>query len=100
MNGYFEEINGNKYWMLVSTSEGKEKIKKHEELRSKMTDLVRSITKNTDDYDEKYMKIKFISDKELPLIKMVEIPSMVIVARVVFHGNNKYYPQFFRWMSK
>ena len=82
--------------MLVSTNEGKEKIKKQEELRSKMTDLVRSIAKNTDDYDEKYMKIKFISDKELPLIKMIEIPSMVIVARVVFHGNNKYYPQFFR----
>ena len=26
---------------------------------------------------------------------MIEIPSMVIVIRVVFHENNKYYPQGF-----
>ena len=24
---------------------------------------------------------------------MIEIPSMIIVARAVFHENNKYYPQ-------
>ena len=27
LNGYFEEINGNKYLMLVTTNESKEKIK-------------------------------------------------------------------------
>ena len=31
MNGYFEEINGNKYLKLVSTNESKEKIKKNME---------------------------------------------------------------------
>ena len=51
MNGYFEEINGKKYLTLVSTNESKEKIKKYEELYSKIKDLVRSITKNLDDYD-------------------------------------------------
>ena len=35
VNGYFEEINVNKYLTLVSTNEGKKKIKKYEELRSK-----------------------------------------------------------------
>ena len=29
MNGYFEEINGNKYLTLVSTNENKEIIKKY-----------------------------------------------------------------------
>ena len=28
VNGYFEEINGNKYLTLVSTNESKEKLKK------------------------------------------------------------------------
>ena len=51
MNGYFEEINGKKYLMLVPTNESKEKIKKYEELYSKIKELVRSITKNLDDYD-------------------------------------------------
>ena len=69
MNGYFEEINGNKYLTLVATNESKEKIKKYEELGIKIRDLIRSITKNSDDYDydEKYMKIKFNSDDELHL---------------------------------
>ena len=50
--------------MLVLTNENKEKIKKHKELWSKIRDLIRSITKNSDDYDEKYIKIKFNSDDE------------------------------------
>ena len=58
VNGYFEEINGNKYLTLVPTNENKEK--KYEELWSKIRDLIRSITKNSDDYYEKYMKIKLI----------------------------------------
>ena len=48
---------------------------------------------NSDDYDEKYIKIKFDSDVELPLNKMREIPSMIIVVRAVFYENNRYYSQ-------
>ena len=39
--------------MLVPTSESKEKIKRYEELWSKIRDWIRLITKNSDDYDEK-----------------------------------------------
>ena len=45
VNGYFEEVNGNKYLMLAPTNESKEIIKKYEELCSKIRDLIRSITK-------------------------------------------------------
>ena len=41
------------------------------------------------------MTIKFNSDDELPLNKTIEVPSMIIVVRAVFHENNKYYPQVF-----
>ena len=84
VNGYFEEINGNKYLTLVPTNESKEKIKKYNELWSKIRYLIMSVTKNSDDYDEKYIKIKFNSDDELPLNKTIEIPSMTIVVRVIF----------------
>ena len=53
MNGYFEEINGNKYLTLVLTNESKEKIKKYEERWIKIRDVIRPMTKNSDDYDEK-----------------------------------------------
>ena len=60
VNGWFEEINKSKYLTLVSTNESKEKIKKYEELWSKIRDLIRSVTKNSDDYDEIYIKSNFI----------------------------------------
>ena len=44
-----------------------------EESRSKIRDLISSITKNSDDYDEKYMKIEFNSNDELLLNKTIEI---------------------------
>ena len=56
----------------------------------KIGDLIRSVTKNSDNCDEKYMKIKFNWDDELPLNKTVEIPLRKIVVRTVFHENNKY----------
>ena len=74
MNGYFGEINEFKNLTLVPTNESKEKIKEYEELWSKIRELIRSITKNSDDYDEKYMKIKFNLEDELPLNKTIEIP--------------------------
>ena len=88
VNGYFEEINNSKYLRLVPSNESKD-----EELWSKTRDLIMSTTTNSGDFDEKYMKIKINSDDELPLNKTIEIPSMIIVVRAVFHENNKYYPQ-------
>ena len=55
-----------------------------------------SMTKNADDYDEKYIQIEFNLDDELN--NMIEIPDMIIVVRAVFPENNKYIPNLFRWM--
>ena len=59
VNSYFKENNGNKHLMLVPATGNKEKIKNYKELWIKTRDLIRSITKTLDDYDEKYIKIKF-----------------------------------------
>ena len=67
LNGYFKEINGSKYLTLVPTDESKEKIKKSGELWNEIRVLIRSISKNSDAYDEKYMKMKFDSADDLPL---------------------------------
>ena len=69
LNGYVEKINGNKHLTQVPTNERKEIIKKYEEPWNKIRDLIRSITKSSDDYDEKYMQIRFNSDDELLLNK-------------------------------
>ena len=61
---------------------------KNEQLWSKMRVLIRSIAKNSDKYDENYMKIKFNSNDELPLNKTIEIRIMIIVVRTSFHDNS------------
>ena len=93
--GYFKEINGNKYLTLVLTDKSKKRMKRQEELRSEIRYLIRSKIDNTDDYHEKYMKIKFNSDDDLSLNKMLQLCSMIIFVRAVFHKNNKYYSQVF-----
>ena len=60
-----------------------------------MKDLIRFITKISEDYDEKYMKIKLNSHDKLSLNKTIDITSMILVVRAVFHENTKYYPQVF-----
>ena len=45
-----------------STDESKEEIKEYEETWDKIRDLIRSINKNSHDYDERYMEIKSNSD--------------------------------------
>ena len=52
INGYFKEINRNKYLTLVPTNESKDILKKYEELWYGIKDIIRSITNNSDNYDE------------------------------------------------
>ena len=54
---------------LVPTDESKDLLRKYKELWNKIKDLIRSITNNSDKYDEKCMKIKFNSDNNLSLKK-------------------------------
>ena len=68
------EINIKRQFLLMKKQRRKIKIR----------DLIRSITKNSDDYDKKYMKIKFNTDVELTLNKMIKILSMIVVVRAVF----------------
>ena len=59
----------------------------------KIRDLISLITKNSDDYYKKNIKIKFNSNGDLALNEKIEILSMIIVVKAVFHKNNKYYLQ-------
>ena len=67
INGYFEEIIGKKYFTIVSTNESTDKIKKYEESWNKIRDLIRSVTKKLDDYNEQFIKTKLNSDNKLSL---------------------------------
>ena len=44
-------------------------------------------------YSKDFIKIRFESDDDLPLGKMLNIPVCVIIIRDVFEEDSKYYPQ-------
>ena len=71
---------------LVPTDESKNTL---------VRDLIRSKTDNSDNYDEKYMRIKFNSDDDIPLTKTLELHNMIIIIIFVFHEDSKCYPQVF-----
>ena len=47
------------------------------------------------DYGKDYMKIKFNSDDDLPLNKLLKFHNITIIIRSVFSENSKFYPQLF-----
>ena len=47
------------------------------------------------EYEKNFMIIKFSSDDNLPLNKILKLHSMMTVIRSVFQEDSKYYPQVF-----
>ena len=80
---------------LIPHDESKDTLKEYEELWSKIKDLIRLITNYSDDYNERYIKIKFGSHDYLPLKEILEFHNIIIVIRSGFHEGNEYYPQVF-----
>ena len=90
-----EESNENKYLALISTDKNKDLLKTYTELQDKIKDVFRSITNTSGDYDDKYIKIKFNSNDDLPLGKTLSLHNMTRVVRSVFQEDKKYNPQVF-----
>ena len=47
------------------------------------------------EYDKNYTKIKFNSDDDLTLNKILKLHMLTIIVRSVFEKDGKYYPQVF-----
>ena len=99
--GILKRVMKTNIW-LFPTDESKDTSKTYENLWIKiilkklLDEIIRSETNNyMNDYDEKYVKIKFNLDDDLPLNKKLELDNMIIVVRVVFHEDSIYYPHVF-----
>ena len=47
------------------------------------------------EYGKDFRKIKFSSDENLPLNKLLRVHMLTIFVRSVFEGDVKYYPQIY-----
>ena len=93
VNGYIEEKDSNKYLVFDSTDENKELLKKYSDVFNAIMSKIREIDDDWFEYAKDYMKIKFSSDDDLPLV--IKSSLMTITIRCVFKEYNKLYPQVF-----
>ena len=92
VDGHFEIREGNKYLILDSTNKHKEVLKKSTQL---WVEIKNSIECNSIEKINNKLKIKFNSDDDLPLNKILKIHNMTIIIRSFFEEDSKFYPQIY-----
>ena len=92
--GHFQEKEGDKY--LVIIPENGDTIQKYQEVFDKLKETVKKVNDYTYpiQYDGNYMKIKCNTD-DIPLNKIVYLPTVTITIKSISEKDNKYYPQVF-----
>ena len=92
-NGYIEEKGVNKYLVFDSADENKELLKKYDDVFNGIMGKIKEVSNDECNYENNYLKIKFISDDDLPLNKLLKFH--LITIRSVFKEDGKLYPQTF-----
>ena len=94
-SAYIEEKGVNKYLIFDSADENKELLKKYNDVFNGIRNKIKEISSDECDYEKDYMKIKFNSDDDLPLNKVLKFHNMTITIRSVFNEDGKIYLQVF-----
>ena len=96
VDGHIEEKNGSKYLVFDSTNENIKVFKKYIELWDGIKNEIKAINGGKENnYGKDYMKIKFISDHDLPLNKPLKFDAMTIIVRSLFEEDNIFYLQVY-----
>ena len=95
IKGHFEKVDGDKY--LIINSENGDIMQKYQEVLDRIKEIIKRINSYSQPikYDDNYMKIKFKTDDNIPLNKMIYFPTITIIIRSVTQKDGKYYPQVF-----
>ena len=95
IKGHFEEKDGDKY--LIISPENGDKIQKYQEGFDRLKEIINKINDYSQPikYDDNYMKMKFNTDDNIPLNKIIYLPNITITIRSATKKDDKYYPQLF-----
>ena len=95
IKGKFEEVDGDKY--LINNSKNGDIMQKYQEVFNGIKETIKIINDYNQPikYDDNYMKIKFNTNDNIPLNKIIYFPTITIIIRSVKQKDGKYYPQLF-----
>ena len=93
VDGYIEENDKNKNLSFASTDNNKEVLKKYIKLWDEVKYHIQTINDDEfGEYGKDYMKIRFYSDDNLPLNKILKFSVLTIISRHAFEKDGEYYP--------
>ena len=93
IKSHFEEVDGDKY--LIISSENGDVMQKYHEVFDEIKEIIKKIYDYSQPikYDDNYMKIKFNTDDNISLNKIIYFPTITIIIRSVTQKDDKYYLQ-------
>ena len=96
LDGFIEEKDGSKYLNVALTDYNNNVLKKYSEVWKGIKNQTVKINNGLGgENDKDYMKIKFDSDDDLPLNKVMKFYYLTVIIRSIFQKDSKYYPQIF-----
>ena len=89
---HFEEVDGDKY--IIISSENDDIMQKYQEVFDEIKEIIKKINDYSYPikYDDNYMKIKFNTNDNIILNKIIYFPTITITIRSVTQKYGKYYP--------
>ena len=92
---HFEESDGDKY--PFTNSENGDIMQKYQEVFNGIKEIIKKINDYNQQikYDDNYMKVKFNTDDNIPLNKIIYFRTITIIIRSITKKDYKYYPQLF-----
>ena len=70
-------------------------LKKYKQVFGGIKYYIKRIDDYDSEYEKDYTKIKFSSDDNVPLNKVLYFPTITVIIRCVFEKDGKYYPQVY-----
>ena len=96
IDGFIEKKEEDKYLNISLTDSNSEVLKQYAEIWSGIKDQIKKINNGKlGEYGKDYTKIKFNSNNDLPLNKILKLCILTIIIRTIFEKDGKYYPQIF-----
>ena len=94
VNGYIIEESGNKDLIFALTKKNKKVLKLCRKLWNEIKNQIKTINGGKSiRYNKDFLKIRFDSNNDIPLGKILSISVLGILVKSVFQKENKYCPQ-------
>ena len=81
ITGHFEEKDGDKY-LIISPKNG-DTVQKYKEVFDRIKEIIKKINDYSQPIKYDYMKIKFNTDDNIPLKKIIYLPTTTITIRSI-----------------